>query len=87
MSQAAADDYLGAIKASLDSPNMVLDLRVPQNQRYQQVALDLILSQYLADEFTTDEAAQAIYDQWQEITDELGRDDQLSAYRATIGAQ
>ena len=87
MSQAAADDYLGAIKASLDSPNMVLDLRVPQNQRYQQVALDLILSQYLADEFTTDEAAQAIYDQWEEITDELGREDQLSAYRATIGAQ
>ena len=33
MSEAAAKNYLGAIAASLNSPNMVLDLRVPQNQR------------------------------------------------------
>ncbi len=29
MSRQAAEDYLGAIKASLNSPNMVLDLRIP----------------------------------------------------------
>src|SRR5262249_61636773 len=40
MSKAAAENYLGAIKDSLNSPNMVLDLRVPQNQRYEQVVLD-----------------------------------------------
>ncbi|MEM7344183.1 MAG: extracellular solute-binding protein [Chloroflexota bacterium] len=86
MSPEAATDYLGAIEASLNSPNFALDLRVPQNQRYQQVSLDLILSQYLADEFTTDEAAQAIFDGWEEITEELGREEQLEAYRASIGA-
>lgn len=85
MSEAAAENYLGAIKASLDSPNMVLDLRVPQNQRYQQVVLDLALSQYLAGEKTLDEAVQAIHDGWEEITEELGRESQLAAYKATLG--
>lgn len=87
MSPEAASDYLGAIEASLNSPNMVLDLRVPQNQRYQGVALDLILSQYLADEFTTDEAAAEIVTQWEEITEELGREEQFNAYLQSIGVQ
>ncbi|MCI0394849.1 MAG: extracellular solute-binding protein [Chloroflexi bacterium] len=86
MSPAAAADYLGAIENSLNSPNMVLDLRIPQNQRYEQVVLDTVLSQFLAGELTAEEAAQAIYDQWEEITEELGREDQLAAYLSTIGA-
>lgn len=86
-SEAAALDYLGAIGASLNSPNMVLDLRIPQNQRYQQQVLDVVLSQFLAGEFTAEEAAAEINVRWEEITDELGRDEQLSAYRATIGAE
>jgi hypothetical protein len=28
---------------------------------------------------------QQIYDGWEEITDELGRDSQLEAYRGTLG--
>ncbi|MDQ7028013.1 MAG: extracellular solute-binding protein [Anaerolineae bacterium] len=82
----SAENYLGAIQDSLNSPNMVLDLRIPQNQRYQGVVLDTVLSQFLAGEFTAEEAAQEIYDRWEEITDELGRDAQLEAYRGTIGA-
>ena len=84
-SQAAAEVYLGAIEDSLSSPNMMLDLRIPQNQRYQQVVLDTVLSQFLAGEFTAEEAAQEIYDRWEEITDELGREDQLAAYLGTLG--
>lgn len=86
-SEQAAMDYLGAIGDSLASPNMMLDLRVPQNQRYQQVVLDTILSQFVAGEYTAEEAAEAIYMGWEEITDELGREDQLAAYKATIGAE
>jgi multiple sugar transport system substrate-binding protein len=86
MSPQAASDYLGAIELSLASPNMVLDLRVPQNQRYQQVSLDLALSQFAAGELTRDEAIQQIYDGWEEITEELGREDQLNAYLGTLGA-
>ena len=87
MSPQAASDYLSAIESSLASPNMVLDLRIPQNQRYQQVVLDTALSQFLAGELTAEETMQQIYDGWEEITDELGREDQLAAYKATIGAK
>ncbi len=87
MSREAALNYLGAIRESLNSPNMVLDLRIPQNQRYQQIVLDTAISQLLAGELTKEEAMQQIYDGWQEITDELGLEDQLSAYRSTLGVQ
>jgi multiple sugar transport system substrate-binding protein len=87
MSPKAASDYLGAIEDSLASPNMVLDLRIPQNQRYQGVVLDTAVSQYLAGEITVEECMQQIYDGWQEITDELGRQDQLDAYRNTLGVK
>jgi multiple sugar transport system substrate-binding protein len=66
---------------------MVLDLRIPLNQRYQQVELDRVLAQYLAGELDTDQAAQEVSDAWEAITDEAGRDEQLAAYRATIGAE
>ena len=34
-----------------------------------------------------EQAAQALTDSWNEITDEAGREAQLEAYRATIGAE
>lgn len=85
MSKQAADLYLGAIKTSLNSPNMMLDLRVPNNQYYQQVVLDTIIAQYMAGEIGRDEAMQSIYDKWEEKTEELGRDKQLAVYKATLG--
>jgi multiple sugar transport system substrate-binding protein len=87
MSPQAASEYLSAIEGSLASPNMVLDLRIPQNQRYQGVVLDTAVSQFMAGELTAEETMQQIYDGWEEITEELGREDQLSAYRGTIGAK
>jgi multiple sugar transport system substrate-binding protein len=87
MSPQAASDYLGAIEASLASPNMVLDLRIPQNQRYQGVVLDTTVSQYLAGEISKEDAMQQIYDGWEEITEELGREEQLEAYINTLGVE
>jgi multiple sugar transport system substrate-binding protein len=87
MSPGAASDYLGAIEGSLASPNMVLDLRIPQNQRYQQVVLDQAVAQFMAGELTLEEAMQQIYDGWEEITEELGREEQLAAYRGTLGVE
>ena len=87
MSEAAADSYLGAIQASLNSPNMVLDLRIPQNQRYQQIVLNTAVARYLAGELDTAGAMKSISDGWAEITEELGADEQLEAYRSTIGAK
>jgi multiple sugar transport system substrate-binding protein len=87
MSKAAAENYLGAIKDSLNSPNMVLDLRVPQNQRYEQVVLDTTVARLLAGEIDVDKAATEIETGWNEATEELGKDAQLKAYRAALGVK
>lgn len=86
MSEKAAKNYLEAIQDSLDSPNMVLDLRIPFNQRYQQVVLDTSIARFLAGEIDVKTTMKTIADGWDEITDEVGRAKQLAAYRATIGA-
>lgn len=86
MSEAAAKDYLGAIEASLNSPNMVLDLRIPNNQKYQQIVLDTAIARMLAGEIDIPTTMKTIEDGWNEITDEVGRDKQLAAYKSTIGA-
>ena len=85
MSREAAENYLEAIATSLNSPNMVLDLRIPQNQYYEQQVLDLNIARLLAGEIDKAQAMAAIEAGWNEKTDELGRDEQLAAYRATLG--
>lgn len=87
MSDAAADSYLGAIQASLNSPNMVLDLRIPLNQRYQQVVLDTAIARFLAKELDIPATMKAIETGWEELTEENGRAKQLGAYKSTIGAK
>jgi multiple sugar transport system substrate-binding protein len=84
-SEAAATNYLAGIEASLNNPNMALDLSIPATNRYLQVTLDTVVSQFLAGEFSPEEAAQEISNQWNEITDEVGRDAQKAAYLASLG--
>lgn len=83
-SPAGAKNYLGAIEASLNSPNMILDLRIPKNQQYQQVVLDKALSQFLAGEINAQQTMDQIDSGWEEITNAEGRDAQLKAYRLTL---
>jgi multiple sugar transport system substrate-binding protein len=85
MSDAAAKNYLGAIADSLNNPNMVLDLRIPQNQRYEQIVLDTAIARLLAGEIDKAQAMADIESGWNEITEELGSDEQLEAYKATLG--
>lgn len=85
MSKAAAENYLGAIKASLQSPNMVLDLRIPKNQAYQQVALDTALARFLAGGVTKAQTMSQIEKAWEEQNEDIGTEKQLSAYRASLG--
>ena len=87
LSQDAATNYLGAIQASLQNANMVLDMRIPQTKRYQQDVLDTALAQYLAGELDEAGTGQAITDGWNAISDEVGRDQQLAAYVASLGVQ
>ena len=66
---------------------MILDLRIPQNQRYQQVVLDEAVVRFLAGEIDKDATIKAIEDGWNELNDEIGKDDQLKIYKATLGAK
>jgi multiple sugar transport system substrate-binding protein len=86
MSEAAAKDYLGAIEASLDSPNMILDLRIPQNQKYQQVVVDEAVSRFLSGQIDKAAAMKAIEEGWNDLNDQIGTKEQLAVYKATLGA-
>jgi multiple sugar transport system substrate-binding protein len=85
LSADAATNYLGAIKSSLESPNMVLDLRIPKTQQYEQVVLDTAVSQFMAGELDAAATMKQITDGWNQISDQEGRDKQLAAYVASLG--
>jgi multiple sugar transport system substrate-binding protein len=84
-SRESAENYLGAIGDSLNSPNMASDMRIPGTQRYQGIILDRELARYLAGEVTAEQALANIESGWEEITEEFGRDGQLSMYKASLG--
>jgi multiple sugar transport system substrate-binding protein len=87
MSKVAGDSYLGAIKDSLDSPNMILDLRIPQNQKYQQVVLDEAIARYLAGELDKEATVKAVLSGWNDLNEQIGVDNQLKFYKGTLGVQ
>ncbi len=84
-SQAAAENYLGAIKESLNHPNMASDFRIPGAQQYTGVVLDRELARYLAGEITVDQALANIEEGWEEITDDFGREEQAAIYALSLG--
>ncbi|MEH2072812.1 MAG: hypothetical protein V7K57_00060 [Nostoc sp.] len=85
MSSDAANNYLSAISVSLNSPNMVLDLRIPHNQQYQLEVLDAVLADFLAGKLTTEKAMEQVEQRWEQITNKVGRESQRAAYRASLG--
>jgi multiple sugar transport system substrate-binding protein len=80
-----AENYLGAIGDSLNSPNMASDLKIPGTQRYQGIVLDREMSRYLAGEISVEETLANIEAGWEEVTEEFGRDSQLELYKASLG--
>jgi multiple sugar transport system substrate-binding protein len=87
MSKEAAENYLGAIRASLQSPNMILDLRIPKSSQYQGTVLDTAVAQFLAGETNRDETMKRIEDGWEKISNDEGRDEQKQAYAASLNIQ
>ncbi len=79
-----AKSYLGAQRASLDSPNVALDLRLPGFFSYTEI-LEIELSKALAGQVEPQEALNTIAAEWNKLTDEFGREKQLAAYRSAMG--
>ncbi len=83
-SQAGAQDYINAIKSSLASPNMVLDLRIPQNARYEGVVLDTALANFLAGQSTATQTVKSISDGWAQLTSQIGQSKVLQVYQSSL---
>jgi multiple sugar transport system substrate-binding protein len=84
MTRPMAQSYVGAISQSLNSPNVVLDLRIPQNAYYEGVVLDTALAEFLAGQLSAAQTMKQIEDGWNKKTGELGRSKVLSVYRASL---
>lgn len=76
--------YLGAIRDTIGHPNVQADLRIPGAARYFE-ALDAQLSLVAAGQKTPKAALDEVARIWEQITNELGRDKQLKAYRLSLG--
>ncbi len=83
-SEREAQEYLGAQKAAVTAENVVLDMRLPAYFSYTEI-LEIELSRALAGEVTPQEALDKVATDWNELTDSLGRDSQLAAYRNAMG--
>ena len=81
----SANNYLGAIKASLNNPNMASDLKIPGTAEYQGVVLDRELARFLAGEITAEEAVKNVEAGWEEITEQHDREKQKALYKASLG--
>ncbi len=84
-SEDSAENYLGAIKDSLNNPNMASDFRIPGAQQYTGVVLDREVARFLAGEVTVDQALANIEEGWEEITEDFGREDQAAMYKLSLG--
>jgi multiple sugar transport system substrate-binding protein len=78
--------YINAYGANIfDKPTYLTYLRIPGTLEYIQETLDIRLSEAMTDQLTPQEALDATARDWNRITDELGREEQLAIYRAAIG--
>ena len=84
MTEPEATEYLGAIRNIIGSPNTVIDLRITGAAEYFD-ALDGQLAQAVAGQITSKAALDAVAQQWNQITDRIGRDQQKKLYRQMLG--
>jgi multiple sugar transport system substrate-binding protein len=82
--EAEAKAYIENILAATDHPNAVFDPRIPGAARYQET-LELYTNRAIAGELQPQESMDQCAAEFNAITDELGRDAQVAAYRAHLG--
>jgi multiple sugar transport system substrate-binding protein len=68
-----------------DKPTYLTYLRIPGTLEYIQETLDIRLSEAMTGQLSAQAALDATAADWERITNELGRDDQLAIYQAAIG--
>lgn len=76
--------YLAAQLDSMNHPNTQFDLRIPRAGQYFEV-LDQYVQEALAGNMSAEEALAQVATEWDRITDEAGREQQLELYRDLYG--
>ncbi|WP_347833042.1 substrate-binding domain-containing protein [uncultured Planktomarina sp.] len=79
------EDYLGSNADSYNHPNAAIEPRIPGIFQYYSVAEDELAKGYAGQYGSAQETADAIAVAWEKITDQIGRDSQISVYKASLG--
>ena len=82
-----AKEYLAAVLADLESPNVLIDMRIPGKPEYVDSVLDLHVNMAIVGLEDPKEALQTVYDEWEKITERLGRDSQKLIYQSMMGME
>jgi len=83
--RAFIEDYLGSNADSYNHPNPAIEPRIPGIFQYYSVAEDELAKGYAGQYKSAQETADAIAAAWEKITDQIGRENQIKLYRASLG--
>ncbi len=78
-------DYLGSNADSYNHPNAAIEPRIPGIFQYYSVAEDELAKGYAGQYASAQETADAIAAAWEKITDQIGRENQIKLYKASLG--
>lgn len=83
--RAYIEDYLGSNADSYNHPNAAIEPRIPGIFQYYSVAEDELAKGFAGQYSGAQETADAIAAAWEKITDQIGRDNQIALYKASLG--
>ena len=83
--RAFIEDYLGSNLDSYNHPNAAIEPRIPGIFQYYSIAEDELAKVYRRPVRSAQEGADAIAAAWEKITDQIGRDNQIALYKASLG--
>ena len=83
--RAFIEDYLGSNADSYNHPNAAIEPRIPGIFQYYSVAEDELAKGFAGQYGSAQETADAIAAAWENITDQIGREQQIALYRASLG--
>lgn len=83
--RAFVEDYLSSNLDSYNHPNAAIEPRIPGIFQYYSVAEDELAKGYAGQYKSAQETADAIAAAWEKITDQIGRENQIKLYKASLG--
>ncbi|PZQ99551.1 MAG: sugar ABC transporter substrate-binding protein [Cereibacter sphaeroides] len=82
--RAFIENWLGANKDSYNHPNAAIEPRIPGIFQYYSIAEDELAKGFSGQYKSAQETADAIAAAWEKITDQIGRENQIKLYAASL---